>query len=84
MTGRSSSPCHATVTVASSRKSLPRAGLDPSFDDLIISFYTRGRSVRKTQRHLQELYYIAVSPEVISLVTDAVGQRDPRLAKLAA
>jgi putative transposase len=44
----------------------------PGFDDKIISMYARGLSVREIQSHLQELYGIEVSPQLISTVTDAV------------
>jgi putative transposase len=40
--------------------------------DRIISLYARGLSVREIQGHLQELYGIEVSPDLISRVTDAV------------
>lgn len=42
------------------------------FDDKIISLYARGLTVREVQSHLQEMYAIEVSPELISRVTDAV------------
>src|ERR1700726_1091266 len=42
------------------------------FDDKIISLYARGLSVREIQGHLQELYGVDVSPDLISRVTDAV------------
>src|SRR6201997_3530439 len=42
------------------------------FDDRVISLYARGPSVREIQAHLQELYRVAVSPDLISRVTDAV------------
>ncbi|MEZ5670118.1 MAG: IS256 family transposase [Alphaproteobacteria bacterium] len=42
------------------------------FDDRIVSLYARGMTVREIQGHLQELYGIAVSPDLISRVTDAV------------
>jgi putative transposase len=42
------------------------------FDDKIISLYARGLTVREVQSHLQEMYSIEVSPELISRVTDAV------------
>jgi putative transposase len=42
------------------------------FDDRIISLYARGLSVREIQAHLHELYDVAVSPDLISRVTDAV------------
>lgn len=43
------------------------------FDDMIISLYARGMSVREIQGHLKELYHTEVSPALISAVTDAVG-----------
>ena len=44
----------------------------PGFDEKIISMYARGMSTREIQGHLQELYGIEVSPDLISTVTDAV------------
>src|ERR1700757_4495977 len=38
----------------------------------VISLYARGLSVREIQAHLQELYRVEVSPDLISRVTDAV------------
>lgn len=42
------------------------------FDDKIISMYARGMTTRDIQDHLQEIYGVAVSPDLISTVTDAV------------
>src|SRR6201996_383145 len=42
------------------------------FDDKIVSLYARGMTVREIQGHLAELYGTAVSPDLISKVTDAV------------
>jgi putative transposase len=44
----------------------------PDFDDRIISMYARGMSVREIGGHLEEIYGIDVSPDLISAVTDAV------------
>ena len=44
----------------------------PDFDQKIISMYARGMTVREIRGHLQELYAIEVSPDLISTVTDAV------------
>jgi putative transposase len=44
----------------------------PDFDDKIVSMYARGMSVREIRGHLEELYGIDVSPDLISAVTDAV------------
>ena len=44
----------------------------PDFDDKIISMYARGMTVREIQGHLEELYGIDVSPDLISTITDAV------------
>src|SRR6476469_2407068 len=43
----------------------------PDFDDKIISMYARGMSVREIRGHLEELYGIDVSADLISAVTDA-------------
>ena len=42
------------------------------FDDRILSLYARGMTVREIRAHLQELYGVEVSPDLISRVTDAV------------
>lgn len=44
----------------------------PDFDEKIISMYARGMTVRAIRGHLEELYGIDVSPDLISAVTDAV------------
>jgi len=44
----------------------------PGFDEKIISMYARGMSTREIRGHLEELYGIEVSPDLISRVTDAV------------
>jgi putative transposase len=47
----------------------------PDFDDKIISMYARGMSVREIRGHLEELYGIEVSPDLISAITDAVLEK---------
>ena len=42
------------------------------FDDKILALYSRGLSVRDIRAHLQEIYGVEVSRELISRVTDAV------------
>lgn len=44
----------------------------PDFDEKIISMYARGMTVREIRGHLEEIYGIDVSPDLISAVTDAV------------
>lgn len=44
----------------------------PEFDDKVVSMYARGMSVREIRGHLEEIYGIDVSPDLISTVTDAV------------
>lgn len=44
----------------------------PGFDDKVISMYARGMTVREIQGHLEELYGIGVSPDLISRVTAEV------------
>lgn len=44
----------------------------PDFDDKIISMYARGMTVREIRGHLEDLYGIDVSPDLISTITDAV------------
>lgn len=41
-------------------------------DEKIISLYVRGMTTREIQGHLHEIYGIAVSPSLISTVTDTV------------
>ena len=42
------------------------------FDDKIIALYARGLSTREIQSHLEEMYQVDVSAELISHVTNAV------------
>jgi putative transposase len=42
------------------------------FDDKIISMYARGMTCREIRAHLQEIYGVEVSPDLISTVTDSV------------
>jgi putative transposase len=42
------------------------------FDDLILSLYSRGVSTRDIRSHIEELYGIEVSAELVSSVTDGV------------
>jgi putative transposase len=42
------------------------------FDGKIINLYARGLTIREIQGHLQDLYGVEVSPDLISRVTDAV------------
>lgn len=44
----------------------------PDFDDKIISMYARGMTIREIRGHLEELYGIDVSPDLVSAITDAV------------
>ncbi|MCP4966196.1 MAG: IS256 family transposase [bacterium] len=44
----------------------------PGFDAKVISLYARGMSQREIRAHLDELYGISVSADLISRVTDAV------------
>jgi putative transposase len=41
-------------------------------DDKIISMYARGMTCREIKAHLEEIYSVEVSPDLISTVTDAV------------
>lgn len=42
------------------------------FDDKILSMYARGMTVREIQGHLQEIYGVDVSPDLISTVTNEI------------
>jgi len=42
------------------------------FDDKIISMYARGMTCREIKAHLQEIYGVEVSPDLVSTVTDSV------------
>ena len=44
----------------------------PLFNDRIISMYSRGMTDRKVKDHLEEIYNVEVSPDLISRVTNAV------------
>ena len=57
------------------------------FDDNIISLYSRGLSTRDIQAHLEEIYGVEVSPQLISSVTEEVqaeviGWQNRPLARL--
>ena len=42
------------------------------FDNRVISLYSRGMSMREIQGHLQEIYGMEVSPDLISRITNTV------------
>jgi putative transposase len=42
------------------------------FDDAILSLYSRGMSTRDIKAHLEEIYGVEISPDLISSVTEAV------------
>jgi putative transposase len=44
------------------------------FDDKVVALYARGMTVRDIQGHLEEIYGVHVSPDLISKVTDAVHE----------
>jgi putative transposase len=44
----------------------------PDFDDKIISMYARGMTTREIQGHIEDLYGVAISPELVSRITDSV------------
>ena len=44
----------------------------PGFDDKVISMYARGMTTREIRGHIEELYGVSVSAELVSKVTDAV------------
>ena len=44
----------------------------PIFNEQIIALYSRGMTVRDIQAHLQEIYGVEVSPELVSRVTDSI------------
>ncbi len=45
------------------------------FDDRIVSLYARGMTVREIRGHLEELYGVEVSPDLISRITEVVPHR---------
>ena len=46
----------------------------PGFDDKVVSMYARGMTTREIRGHVEELYGLSVSAELISKVTDAVHE----------
>lgn len=44
------------------------------FDELILSLYSRGLSTREIQSHIEEIYGVEVSPELVSSVTENVTE----------
>lgn len=45
----------------------------PGFDAKVLSLYARGLTTRELQAHLEECYQVAVSPDLISAVTDEIA-----------
>jgi hypothetical protein len=58
------------------------ASLKLTFDDRTISMYAHGMSVREIGGHLEEIYGIDVSPDLISAVTDAVLRSQKALSAI--
>jgi len=44
----------------------------PGFDKKIIALYARGMSTRDIQEQIRELYGVGISPDLVSVITDAV------------
>lgn len=44
------------------------------FDDMILSLYSKGMSTRDIRSHIEELYGVEVSPDLVSTVTDNVRE----------
>lgn len=44
------------------------------FDDLILSLYSRGLSTREIQSHIEEIYGVEVSPDLVSSVTENITE----------
>jgi putative transposase len=44
------------------------------FDDRVIALYARGMTTRDIQAHLEEIYGVEISPDLISRITDAVRE----------
>lgn len=44
----------------------------PGFDEKVLALYARGLTTREIQGHLKEMYGVAVSPSLISAVTESV------------
>lgn len=44
------------------------------FDDLILSLYSRGLSTREIKSHIEEIYGVEVSPDLVSSVTENITE----------
>ena len=44
------------------------------FDDMILSLYSRGLSTRDITSHIEEMYGVEVSPDLVSTITDSVRE----------
>lgn len=44
----------------------------PGFDDKVIALYARGMSTRDIQAHIEEIYGVTISPNLVSAITEAV------------
>ncbi len=65
--------CRVTAQLPSPRNSSRKGQTRfDGFDERVLSLYARGLSVREIQAHLEEIYGVDVSPDLISSVTDAV------------
>jgi putative transposase len=59
-----------------------RAGrLSGGLDDMIISLYAHGMTVRDILHHLNQVYGTQLSPEQVSAITDGVLEEGPGLAE---
>lgn len=45
------------------------------FDNLILSLYSRGLSTREIESHIEEIYGVEISPDLVSTVTSAVEEK---------
>lgn len=50
------------------------------FDDLISSLYARGHTAREIRAHIEEIYGVEVSPDLISTVKDKFSEPGQRRA----
>ncbi len=63
----------ATGNQHSSWLSLKTLAAFAGFDDAILDLYSRGLSTREIKAHLEEIYGVEVSPDLISSTTEAVS-----------
>ena len=49
------------------------------FDDMVVALYSRGMTTRDIQSQLKEIYKVEISPDLVSLITNEILNRESEL-----